>query len=52
MKKKIFIFQQREWANRIGIHLARKLFGDFELGFVVTVIALIGVTAFVTTLII
>ena len=30
----------------------RKLFGDFELGFVVTVIALIGVTAFVTTLII
>jgi len=30
----------------------RKLFGDFELGFVVTVIALIGVAAFVTTLII
>ena len=30
----------------------RKLFGDFELGFVVTVIALIGVVAFVTTLII
>ena len=30
----------------------RKLFGDFELGFVVIVIALIGVAAFVTTLII
>ena len=30
----------------------RKLFGDFELGFVVTVVALIGVAAFVTTLII
>ncbi len=25
MKKKIFIFQQREWHNRIGRHLAEKL---------------------------
>ena len=33
MKKKIFIFQQREWANRIGVHLAKKFREDnFELG--------------------
>ena len=33
MKKKIFIFQQREWANRIGVHLARKFQeNNYELG--------------------
>ena len=28
MKKKIFIFQQREWHNRIGKYLAKKLLDD------------------------
>jgi len=33
VKKKIFIFQQREWANRIGVHLARKFEeNNFKLG--------------------
>lgn len=31
--KKIFIFQQREWANRIGLHLAKKFKdNNFSLG--------------------
>ena len=33
MTKKIFIFQQREWANRIGVHLAKKFQeNNYELG--------------------
>ena len=33
MKKKIFIFQQREWANRIGLYLAKKFqSNNYELG--------------------